>query len=124
VSAAIKARAGLAPFREVARQGPIPLGGAVHTSAGRLPHKAIIHVAGIDMLWRASKNSIEDSVRNAVLLAEGLRIRSVAFPVIGAGSGGLDEAVAEKIMIETFATIDSLVKAILVRFRPSSSAPR
>ena len=47
ISGAIKRRGGLAPFREVGRLGPIPLGGAVHTSAGRLPYKAIIHVAGI-----------------------------------------------------------------------------
>ena len=42
VSGAIKRRAGLAPFRELGKLGPIPLGGAVLTTAGRLPHKAII----------------------------------------------------------------------------------
>jgi len=55
VSGAIKRRAGRAPFREVARHGRIPLGQAVATSAGRLPFKLIIHVAGINMLWRASE---------------------------------------------------------------------
>src|SRR5579871_5812266 len=54
VSGAIKKRAGLQPFVEVARYGPIPLGQAVLTSAGRLPYKGIIHVAGINMLWMAS----------------------------------------------------------------------
>jgi O-acetyl-ADP-ribose deacetylase (regulator of RNase III) len=34
VSGAIKRRAGYASFRELARHGPIPLGGAVLTSAG------------------------------------------------------------------------------------------
>src|SRR5579871_4440379 len=63
VSGAIKRRGGLQPFREIARHGPIPLGGAVATSAGRLPYKAIIHVAGINLLWRASRASIRDSVR-------------------------------------------------------------
>ena len=51
VSRAIKRRAGRAPFRELARKGPMPLGSAVLTTAGRLPHKAIIHVAGINLLW-------------------------------------------------------------------------
>src|ERR1700745_1315726 len=69
VSGAIKRRAGYAPFRELGRLGPIPLGGAVVTTAGRLPHKAIIHVAGINMLWRSSERSIRDSVRNAIELA-------------------------------------------------------
>jgi len=47
VLGAIKRRAGKQPFREVAKFGPIPLGKAVMTSAGKLPFKAIIHVAGI-----------------------------------------------------------------------------
>src|SRR5947199_9832222 len=68
VSGAIKRRGGIAPFVEVAKHGPIPLGGAVFTSAGRLPFKGIIHVAGINMLWRASERSIRDSVRNALHL--------------------------------------------------------
>src|SRR5580700_7084906 len=66
VSGAIKRRAGVAPFREVARAGPIPLGGAVLTSAGRLEYRGIIHVAGIGMLWRASERSVRDSVTSAM----------------------------------------------------------
>src|SRR3954447_6922880 len=69
VSGAIKRRGGLAPFREVGRHGPIPLGGAVLTPAGKLPFKGIIHVAGINMLWRATEKSIRDSVTNALRLA-------------------------------------------------------
>src|SRR4051812_48248181 len=69
VSGAIKRRAGLRPFRELPF-GPIPLGGAVVTSAGRLPYKAIIHVAGINLLWRASEWSIQYSVINAMKLAQ------------------------------------------------------
>src|SRR5215469_9948912 len=68
VSAAIKRRGGTKPFREVARHGPIPLGGAVLTSAGRLPFRRIIHVAGIDLLWRSSEFSVRHSVRNAMTL--------------------------------------------------------
>ena len=37
VSGAIKRRGGSQPFREVAKAGPIPLGGAVVKTAGRLP---------------------------------------------------------------------------------------
>ena len=66
VSGAIKRRAGIQPFRELARFGPIPLGGAVLTSAGRLPFRGIIHVAGINMLWRASERSVRSCVRSAM----------------------------------------------------------
>lgn len=88
VSGAIKRRAGTGPFRELARHGPIPLGGAVLTGPGSLPFKALIHVAGINMLWQASEFSVRESVRNALNLADKCGMRSVAFPLIGAGSGG------------------------------------
>jgi O-acetyl-ADP-ribose deacetylase (regulator of RNase III) len=70
VSGAIKKRGGLQPFRELGWMGGIPLGGAVETSAGTLPFKSIIHVAGINMLWRSSENSIRDSVRNSTSIAQ------------------------------------------------------
>ena len=121
VSGAIKRRAGLEPFRELARLGPIPLGGAVHTSAGRLPYRAIIHVAGINMFWRASERSIRDSVRNAVQLADSLGLRSLAFPLIGAGSGGFDAAAAERMMLDTLVGLESDLQVVIVRYRPDRS---
>ena len=72
VSGAIKRHAGVEPFREVGRHGPIPLGGAVMTGAGRLEYRAIIHVAGINMFWRAS----EYSVSPAAALNETARARA------------------------------------------------
>jgi O-acetyl-ADP-ribose deacetylase (regulator of RNase III) len=117
VSGAIKKRAGLAPFREVARAGPMPLGTAVATGAGRLPYKKIIHVAGINMLWRASEKSIADSTRNAIQLAETLGMRSLAFPIIGGGSGGFNEAKAEVVMLRALEEIESSVEVTLVRFK-------
>lgn len=69
VSGAIKRRAGTAPFRELARMGLIPLGGAVVTGAGKLPFRAIIHVAGINLLWLSSRRAVRDSVGNALRIA-------------------------------------------------------
>lgn len=88
VSGAIKQRGGYALFRELAKHGPIPLGGAVLTSAGKLPFKGIVHVAGISMWWRSSERSIRDSCRNALALADEAGFESIAFPLIGAGTGG------------------------------------
>jgi O-acetyl-ADP-ribose deacetylase (regulator of RNase III) len=121
VSGAIKRRAGLEPFRELGRMGPIPLGGAVHTSAGRLPYKAIIHVAGINMFWRATRASIRDSVRNAVALAERLGLRSLAFPIIGSGSGSFNPAEAERIMQAAFAELSGDIEVVLVRYRKGAA---
>jgi O-acetyl-ADP-ribose deacetylase (regulator of RNase III) len=88
VSGAIKRRAGYEPFRELARHGPIRMGGAVQTTAGRLPFRAIIHVAGINMFWRSSERAIRGCVRSALEIAREKGYRSIAFPLIGAGTGG------------------------------------
>lgn len=86
VSGAIKRAAGSAPFEELARTGPMALGDARATGAGRLPFKAILHVAGIDLLWRSSERSVLLAARNALTLADEMGLASVAFPAIGAGS--------------------------------------
>ena len=118
VSGAIKRRAGYQPFRELSRVGPMPLGTAVVTSAGRLPYKGIIHVAGINMWWRASERSIRDSVANALARAREHGFRSVAFPVIGAGSGGFDEARALEVMRTALDAGVEELEVTVVRYRP------
>jgi O-acetyl-ADP-ribose deacetylase (regulator of RNase III) len=116
VSGAIKRRGGTAPFKEVRKQGAIPLGSAVLTSAGTLPFKGIIHVAGINMLWRASERSIRDSVKNATRLAQENGFESMAFPLIGAGSGGFNEEQAKTLMLDELGKLDSPVAVKIVVF--------
>ncbi len=98
VSGAIKYRAGLAPFRELAGKGPIPPGGAVETKAGKLPFRAIIHVAGINLFWRSSEAIIRTCVRSALSLAQERGYRSLAFPIIGSGTGGFSPGRALEVM--------------------------
>ena len=115
ISGAIKRRGGYEPFRELARLGAIPLGAAVLTGAGKLPFKAIIHVAGINMLWRASERSIRDCVRNAITIAHETGFQSIAFPLIGAGSGGFNQDQAKALMLDELGKLDvpMLVKIVV-----------
>lgn len=125
VSGAIKRRGGLAPFRELARQGSIPLGGAVLTGPGRLPFKAIIHVAGINLLWFATGSSIRGSVRSAMRLVDDHAFASVAFPIIGSGSGNRARRAALGCMLDAFAGIESAARIFIVEFEtPASAATR
>lgn len=117
VSGAIKRRAGLAPFRELSRKGPIPLGGAVETTAGKLPFKAIIHVAGISMFWRSSERAIRESVRNALRIASEKSYRSIAFPVVGTGTGGFAIEQAITIMKEEAEQSSYTGDVHIVRFK-------
>ncbi len=122
VSGAIKRRGGLEPFRELGRVGPIPLGQAVETTAGRLPFKAIIHVAGINLLWRSSERSIRASVRNALALANRRNYRSIAIPLIGAGSGGGDPNQVQAIIESELERCEFPGEVRIVRYRPAARA--
>jgi len=117
VSGAIKRHGGYRPFNELLRCGPVPLGEARLTSAGRLPFKGIIHVAGINMLWRSSEYSIRKSVRSAMAIVDAQGFQSVTFPVIGAGSGGFNEEQALACMVDEFEHLDSAAEVRIVRFR-------
>jgi O-acetyl-ADP-ribose deacetylase (regulator of RNase III) len=119
VSGAIKRRAGLGPFRELGRRGPIPLGGAVLTSAGKLPFRGIIHVAGINLLWRSSQRSVRLSTQSAMQLAIEHGFASIAFPLIGAGSGGGRPEQIEAWMQEELGQIAFSGGILIVRFRPN-----
>ena len=115
VSGAIKKRGGTQPFRELGR-APLPLGEARSTGAGTLGFKAIIHVAGINGWWCASPASIQNSVKNAMRLVDERGFSSVAFPVIGAGAGGMGEERALELLREAFEEIGSSARAVVVRF--------
>lgn len=115
VSGAIKRNAGYAPFRELARYGPIPLGGAVLTGAGRLRYRGIIHVAGLNLLWRATPRVVAEGARNALDLAAQHGFASIAFPLIGAGTGGLPEKRVIDILHESITPHPYTGRVLLVR---------
>lgn len=117
VSGAIKKRGGTGPFRELRKYGAIPLGGAVLTSAGKLPFKGIIHVAGINLLWLASERSIRGSVRNALAVAEENRFQSMAIPLIGAGSGSFNPERAKSLILAELHQLESPLSVTVVVFK-------
>ena len=121
VSKAIKKRAGYAPFRELSRAGVLPLGGAVATTAGRLPYKSIIHVAGIGLLWTSSEKSVRASVRNALALASQRGFESIAFPLIGAGTGGAKRDRVIGWMSDEASAADYGGRIVIVRFRSTAT---
>ncbi|MFL5777401.1 MAG: macro domain-containing protein [Chloroflexota bacterium] len=75
------------------RQAPVPLGGAIVTTAGRLAARAVIHAVSLDRDRRTSAGAIDAAVRSAMLRARELGAQSIALPALGTGVGGfaLDE---------------------------------
>ena len=118
VSGAIKRRGGTAPFKEVAKHGMLPLGAAVLTSAGKLPFRGIIHVAGINAFWRAGEYSIRESVKNALKIVEEEGFESVAFPLIGGSSGGFSPKRSKEIILDQIAQCSPAAEAVVVEWRP------
>ena len=103
VSKAIRKAGGAATIREVSRRGPIPLGSATESTGAELAARWVIHVAGINMAWRSSEYSVRLSTRNALQLARCLGARTVALPLIGAGSGGMSPGRVREVMMEEMA---------------------
>jgi len=92
------------------------------TSAGRLPYKAIIHVAGINMLWRSSERSIRDSTRNAIQLAVSRGYKSIALPLVGAGSGGGKADRVQSMIEDEQQGMTGDISVIVVRYRKKSKS--
>jgi O-acetyl-ADP-ribose deacetylase len=96
VAGAIFRRGGAEIDREGQAKGPIKLGEAAVTGAGRLPNKYVIHTAAMGYRpedARVPKRTgslssaaiISDATRNSLRRADELRIESVAFPALATG---------------------------------------
>ena len=116
VSGAIKKAGGTKPFRELSRFGAIPLGEGRVTSAGKLHFKAIIHVAGINIFWFATEYSVRESVIHAIRIAEEHGFRSMAFPLIGSGSGNRGKRWSLRLMESALETIESEIRVVIVKY--------
>ena len=94
VGGALKRRGGDVIEFSAVRQAPVPLGGAIVTTAGDLAARAVIHAVSLDTNRRTSAAAIAEAVRSALLRARDIEATSIAIPALGTGVGGfpLDEA--------------------------------
>src|SRR3954453_20869324 len=71
--------------REAMAQGPIELGSAVATTAGRLPARWGVHGAGMGQAPRTTAALARRTTRSCPELADELACRSLALPAFGTG---------------------------------------
>ncbi|APV44493.1 O-acetyl-ADP-ribose deacetylase (regulator of RNase III), contains Macro domain [Dehalogenimonas formicexedens] len=87
------------------KQGPLPPGKAVITTAGNLPAKCVIHTVG--PIWYGGKNSEAETLASAYIeslkLATANNLESVAFPSLSTGAYHYPVDQASKIALETVA---------------------
>jgi O-acetyl-ADP-ribose deacetylase len=93
VAGAIKRAGGEEIEREAVAKGPIEVGEAVATGAGRLRAKHVIHGAVMGQDLRTNAELVERTTGRCLELADELGCRSLALPAFGTGVGGfsLDE---------------------------------
>jgi O-acetyl-ADP-ribose deacetylase (regulator of RNase III) len=101
VAGALKKAGGTEIQEEAMKKGPVPVGEAVVTGAGKLKAKFVIHAAVMGQDLRTDKKKIADATKNSLLKADELGIRSIAFPAFGTGVGGFPIEECARIMIDT-----------------------
>jgi len=101
VAGAIKRVGGKEIEDEAVKYAPVSVGEAVATGAGKLMAKYVIHAPTMERpAMRIEDKNVQLSVRGALKCAEGLGIRSLAFPGMGTGVGGLSLKEAARVMVK------------------------
>ena len=121
VSGQIKRQAGTKPFRQLAQKGILREGDAVLTEAGRLQYRGIVHVAGLNCFWVSNTNIVRRCVISALKIAKANNFRSIAFPLIGAGTGGVSKEQSLKAMTEAVKSNDFSGEVKIVIYRKHKS---
>lgn len=101
VAGALKRAGGEQIEREAVALGPIGLGDAVATGAGRLAARWVIHGAVMGQDLRTNAQLVARTTRRCLEVADGLGAHSLALPAFGTGVGGFPLAECARIMVET-----------------------
>ena len=99
VAGALKRSGGKEIEAEAVKKGPIPIGEAVATGAGKLKARYVIHAAVMGQDLKTDAEKIRQATRNSLLRSDELGIKSIAFPAFGTGVGGFPLGECARIMI-------------------------
>jgi O-acetyl-ADP-ribose deacetylase (regulator of RNase III) len=100
VAGALKRAGGEEIELEAVKLGPIALGSAVATTAGRLPARWVIHGAVMGQDLQTNADLVRATARSCLELADELGCRSVALPAFGTGVGGFPLEECARIMVD------------------------
>ncbi len=100
VAGVIRKKGGQTIEDEAVKKGPIAVGEAVWTKAGRLRSKYVIHAATMSMDFKTDEHKIRRACASSLKCAEELKISSIALPALGCGVGHFPLVGAAKIMAQ------------------------
>jgi O-acetyl-ADP-ribose deacetylase (regulator of RNase III) len=107
VAGAIKRAGGPEIETEATAKGPIPLGTAVETGAGRIPVRYVIHGAVMGQDLQTTADLVAQTTRSCLALADELGAESLALPAFGTGVGGFPLEEAAGIMVREARAFES-----------------
>ncbi len=117
VDGAIHRAAGPELLAECRRLGPCPTGKAKRTAAYRLPAKYVVHCVG--PVWqggRANEDALLASCyREAMILADDIKAKSIAFPAISTGAYGFPAERAARIAVQSVAEYRTQAQSAIER---------
>lgn len=100
IAGVIRQRGGEIIEQEAMAQAPVAVGQAVVTTAGKLKAKHVIHAPTMKLpVQNATIEGAVLSVRAALACADQHNFKSIAFPGMGTGIGGLSYADAARAML-------------------------
>lgn len=106
VAGAIKTRGGPEIEREAVAKGPILVGQAVETGAGKLNARYVIHAAVMGQDLKTGADAIATAAWNTLALAEKLKADSLAMPALGTGVGAFPIKACAGLLFETLKRFD------------------
>jgi O-acetyl-ADP-ribose deacetylase (regulator of RNase III) len=99
VAGAIKRAGGQEIEREAVSKGPIEVGEAVATTAGRLNARWVIHGAVMGQDLRTNGELVRRTTESCLRVADELGARTLALPAFGTGVGGFPLEECARIMV-------------------------
>ena len=118
-AAAVKRRGGATIERDAVDQGPIAPGSVVVTSGGELATPYVVHAVAVGHDRVADPARLSAAVRAAVALADPLKLRRMAFALLGIEHGAFTAADAAATLVASLVeaakgtTLESVVIATL-----------
>jgi O-acetyl-ADP-ribose deacetylase len=124
VAGAIKRAGGEEIERDAVAKGPIPVGEAVATGAGRLKARWVIHGAVMGQDLRTNADLVKQTTESCLREAEELGVESIALPAFGTGVGGFALEECAEIMVAAVQAHEptSLNRVVFAVFGPDAKA--
>lgn len=97
---AIQSRGGAAIKKELDAIGSVAIGGAVITSAGAMQARHIIHACGPKFREPDTEKKLRKCMQSALEQASAAKLKTVAFPPMGAGFYGVPLDLTAKVMLD------------------------